>query len=380
MSGERLSAALYGGGRLCENVARILEGRPSIELLGVFGRAERERALRSGADVVLVATTSFLGAVADDIRAAVEAGSNVITSAEEAAFPWAADERLASELDALARARGVTILGGGLNPGFSFDALVLTACGATWDVERIRVERVVWLAGFSHTILRRLGIGYDAQEFAAGAAAGTISGHIGFPQSMRIVADKLGVAHRADRAGDLADADAGGDRARPPLGPGRYERRLRAALHGRRRRRAVVRGALRRPRRPRRDRRERAGRDRIEAAAPVHLVLDPGLASQTGSAAVVATRCGASPPRLGLAHGCRPAACRPDLARGGHRPPGHDQGSVPWSCPRPAARGRPLVIGPAARSGFVTPWATRAAAAARTASRAETVVPGSNPM
>jgi 4-hydroxy-tetrahydrodipicolinate reductase len=299
VSGERLSAALYGGGRLCENVARILEGRPSIELLGVFGRAERERALRSGADVVLVATTSFLGAVADDIRAAVEAGSNVITSAEEAAFPWAADERLASELDALARARGVTILGGGLNPGFSFDALVLTACGATWDVERIRVERVVWLGGFSRTILRRLGIGYDAQEFAAGAAAGTISGHIGFPQSMRIVADKLGVRiERIEReiSPTLTPAAIELDHLSVPAGTSAgFEQRYTAVVDGAPWFEALFVGhvdlaAI-----------GASARDeiRIEAAAPVHLVLDPGLASQAGSAAVVANslrRVAAAPP------------------------------------------------------------------------------------
>jgi 2,4-diaminopentanoate dehydrogenase len=131
--------------------------------------------------------------VGPDIRVAVDAGSNVITSAEEAAFPAAVDLELTRELDAAARARGVTILGTGLNPGFVFDAMVLTATGAAWEVESIRVERAVELPGFSAAILRRLGIGFTPEEFAAGIAAGSITGHVGFPQSMRVVANKLGV-------------------------------------------------------------------------------------------------------------------------------------------------------------------------------------------
>jgi 4-hydroxy-tetrahydrodipicolinate reductase len=295
----RLSAVLYGGGRLCENVARILEGRPSVELLGVFRRDGRERALRLGADVVLVATTSFLSAVADDIRLAVESGSNVITSAEEAAFPWAVDETLADELDGLARERGVTILGGGLNPGFSFDALVLTACGATWDVESIRVGRVVWLGGFSASILRRLGIGYSADEFAAGAATGAISGHIGFPQSMRIVAQKLGVRiERIERQIVPTLTPSPIELESMPVAAGTsggFEQHYTAFVDGSPWFEALFTGHV-----------DLAAigaspRDeiRIVGASPVHLVLDPGLGSQAGSAAVVANslrRVAAAPP------------------------------------------------------------------------------------
>src|SRR5580765_2937420 len=131
-------------------------------------------------------TTSFLAVIADDIRDAVESGSNVITTAEEAAQPWANDPAVADRLDALARARGVTILGAGLNPGFAFDALVLTVCGAAPEVESLRVSRVVDLSGFGRTVLRRIGVGHTPEEFEAGKRAGTVTGHIGFQQSMRV--------------------------------------------------------------------------------------------------------------------------------------------------------------------------------------------------
>lgn len=195
-----MRVAVYGAGQLGTGVARILSQRGGFEILGPHGRERRDQALRSGADVVVVATTSFLAAVAPDIRLAVESGSNIIVSAEEAAFPWAVDAYLADELDALARERGVTIMGGGLNPGFAFDALVVTATGPSSQVTSIRVERIVDLSGFGETVLRRIGVGHSPEEFAAGSASGAITGHIGFPQSMHVVANALGVTlERVDR-------------------------------------------------------------------------------------------------------------------------------------------------------------------------------------
>jgi 4-hydroxy-tetrahydrodipicolinate reductase len=188
-----MNVSLYGAGQVSNKVATILHGRAGVEVAGPYGRSERERALRSGAEVVVIATTSFLREAGPDIRTALEAGSNVITTAEEAAYPWAVEPKLADELDALARERGLTVLGCGLNPGFAFDALVLTAAGAAWEVESIRVERVVDLSGFGSTVLRRIGVGYTPEEFEAGKQAGRITGHIGFPQSMSVVANKLGL-------------------------------------------------------------------------------------------------------------------------------------------------------------------------------------------
>ncbi len=195
-----LRVAFYGAGQVGTNASEILRRREGIEVLGPFGRAQRDEALRAGADVVVIATTSFLSAIADDVRDAVESGSNVITTAEEAAYPWANDAATADRLDALARSRGVTILGAGLNPGFAFDALVLTACGVVAEVDSLLVERVVDLSGFGETVLRRIGVAHSAESFEKGRRAGTVTGHIGFPQSIRVVAGRLGVKiERIDR-------------------------------------------------------------------------------------------------------------------------------------------------------------------------------------
>ncbi len=192
--------SFYGAGQVGTGAAEILRRRSGVEVLGPFGRTQRDEALRSGADVVVIATTSFLAAIADDVRDAVESGSNVISTAEEAASPWENDSATAARLDALARSRGVTILGAGVNPGFAFDALVLTACGVVAEVESLLVERVVDLSGFGAAVSRRIGVGHTPEAFEEGRRAGTVTGHIGFPQSMRVVAGGLGVTiERIDR-------------------------------------------------------------------------------------------------------------------------------------------------------------------------------------
>jgi hypothetical protein len=189
-----LTVAIYGAGQVGRTVASLLINDSGYSVYGPFDRSQRAAALDSGVDVVVIATTSFLADVAPDIRAAVVAGSNVITTAEEAAYPWQYDEEIAHELHTRAMENQVTILGAGFNPGFAFDAMAITASGVVPHVTSLRVERVVDLSGFSATILRRLGIGYSAADFEVGIDSGSITGHIGFPQSMRIVARQMGVS------------------------------------------------------------------------------------------------------------------------------------------------------------------------------------------
>ncbi len=86
----------------------------------------------------------------------------------------------------------MAVAGLGINPGFVFDALVSTLSGAAWDVSGIEVERVVDLSGFGARVLTRLGVGLTPEAFAEGVATGAVTGHIGFPQSIRIVAHTLG--------------------------------------------------------------------------------------------------------------------------------------------------------------------------------------------
>ncbi len=60
------------------------------------------------------------------------------------------------------------------------------------DVTSIEAERVVDLSGFGPRVRLSLGVGYSPQFFDAELARGTISGHRGFPESLRLIGRRLG--------------------------------------------------------------------------------------------------------------------------------------------------------------------------------------------
>lgn len=193
--------AIYGAGQLGQAVAGLLRERPEYEVRGPFHRAERDLALTSAADLVIIATTTRLRDVLDDIETAVQAGSNVLVSAEEAANPFIVDAAAAGRVSALAESRNVTVAGAGVNPGLMFDSLVLTILGAAPRGCSLHVRRKVDLSGFGEVVLRRIGIDNTPSEFELAVQEDRILGHAGFPQSMEIVAGAIGV--KIDRISTL---------------------------------------------------------------------------------------------------------------------------------------------------------------------------------
>jgi 4-hydroxy-tetrahydrodipicolinate reductase len=152
-----------------------------------------EKVLAEEPDVVVLATGSFLSDTLDDVLACASAGVDLISPCEELAFPFHRFPEQARQIDQAARRGGATILGTGVNPGFIFDGLLTAATGVSWDVESIRGRRVVDVSGFGENIHLRLGIGYTEAEFEQGHEAGEIAGHVGFPESIEMVAERLGV-------------------------------------------------------------------------------------------------------------------------------------------------------------------------------------------
>lgn len=271
-----MDVAIVGTGQLARGVAAILSRRADVHLIGPSDRSQQSVALSSGADVVIIATTTRLADVAPAIESAILAGSNVIVSAEESAFPWAVDSAAGDRLNALALSHDVTVLGSGLNPGFVFDALVLTLTGVCASVDSISATRTVGLGAFGHVVQARLGLGVDKAAFTAGVASGEILGHAGFPQSMSIVASKLGLT--LDTIGTLIE---------PIMEHGQsvgVRQVYTGVVDGAEWYRATFLGHID----P-----QSAGlrvRDEIEilGSAPVNCVIDPGIGSQSGSQAIIA--------------------------------------------------------------------------------------------
>lgn len=143
-------------------------------------------------DVTLIATGARVDEVAPQILQAMEAGSNVICLGEELTYPWATRPDLADSLEELAHAHGVTVLGTGLNPGFVLDTLVICLTGCCMDVERIRASRVMDVTGFDEEAWSEVGVGLKPSHFMERLEQGRIMGHVGFEQSIHLIADALG--------------------------------------------------------------------------------------------------------------------------------------------------------------------------------------------
>jgi len=144
-------------------------------------------------DLVVIATTSWTERQMPDLRKIITAGINVISIAEEMADPHAQNPHLADELDDLAKQHGVTVLGTGVNPGFVLDLLVVALTAGCHSVERIEASRVNDLSPYGPTVMATQGVGTSPEVFREGVKKGTIVGHVGFPESINLISEALGL-------------------------------------------------------------------------------------------------------------------------------------------------------------------------------------------
>lgn len=162
--------------------------------LGVVVTNQPESVLKKeNVDIVLIATTSWLKEQVNDLRKILSAGINCISIAEEMADARAQNPDLARELDLLAKQNGVTILGTGVNPGFVLDFLVIALTGGNHQVDRIEASRVNDLSPYGTTVMKSQGVGTTPEAFRAGIEDGSIVGHVGFPESIHMISDALGL-------------------------------------------------------------------------------------------------------------------------------------------------------------------------------------------
>ena len=190
-SGLKIVAAVDGyEGYNGKDLGEIL----GVENTGVIVTNKPETVLdKEKVDVVVIATTSWTEKQMPDLRKILKAGINCISIAEEMSTPEAQSPELAKELDDLAKANGVSILGTGVNPGYVLDLMVVMLTGGCHDVERIEASRVNDLSPYGPTVMETQGVGTSPEAFRAGVEAGTIVGHVGFPESIRMISDAIGL-------------------------------------------------------------------------------------------------------------------------------------------------------------------------------------------
>jgi 4-hydroxy-tetrahydrodipicolinate reductase len=117
---------------------------------------------------------------------------NVISTCEELSFPWKRSPDLANKIDALAKEKGVTVVGTGINPGYLMDTLPLVLTAPCLRVDSIKVTRMMNSAKRRIPFQKKVGTGMTKAEFAEKIENKIITGHVGLLESINMIASGLG--------------------------------------------------------------------------------------------------------------------------------------------------------------------------------------------
>ena len=213
---KKIKVILWGLGAMGGGIAKVLLEKDSVEVVGaIAGRPSKagkdlgevlelgkttgilvdsdpQKVLTKDGDIVIHTTTSFTKEALPQIIDIINSGKNIITIAEEMSYTAIGTPDLSGEIDKLAKEKGVTVLGTGVNPGFVLDTLIIALTGVTTDVKKIKAARINDLSPFGATVMKTQGVGTTVEEFKKGIADGSIVGHIGFPESISLIAKALG--------------------------------------------------------------------------------------------------------------------------------------------------------------------------------------------
>lgn len=188
-----------------------------VTVRGTLGEALAD-AGKDGVDVAFHCAGSHIDAIEGQLLELIEAGCNVVTTAEEVIWPYGSRDEAASRLDAAAKRKGVTLFAAGVNPGFLLDRLPTYLSSMTLGPTAVRAERLVDLSRRRTALRRKMGVGEDAAAVRERTKTFAI-GHAGFPESVRYLAAALGWAvgdvvqtlepvvadRRVERAGEIVE-------------------------------------------------------------------------------------------------------------------------------------------------------------------------------
>ena len=206
----------YGLGPIGQRAAALAAQKDALELVGAIdidpalvGRDLGEICDHAGArgveisadaakvlaetepDCVIHCTSSFIPNVREQIEGVIDAGVNLITSTEEMLWPTLQQPEISAQLDERAQAKGVSVLGTGVNPGFVMDMLPAFASSVCYDVEHVTCRRYVDATTRRLPFQKKIGAGLSEAEFRGLVEQGKL-GHIGLRESIALLGAALG--------------------------------------------------------------------------------------------------------------------------------------------------------------------------------------------
>ena len=171
-------------------LASLWGGSGGVPICSTLGEAIAEA---RGIDIAFHCAGSHIDNIEADLVSLMDAGFNVVTTAEEVIWPYGSRDEAADRLDAAAKRAGVTLFAAGVNPGVLFDRLPTYLSSMTLGPTSVHGTRLVDLSKRRNALRRKMGVGQDAAAVRAKTATFSI-GHAGFSESVRYLAAALGWA------------------------------------------------------------------------------------------------------------------------------------------------------------------------------------------
>jgi hypothetical protein len=142
-------------------------------------------------DVVVLCTVSSLKKVLPQMEEILKLRVAIVSTTEELAYPTSGNMKYARALHEMAKKAKVAVLGTGVNPGFTMDALPITLTGVCERVDSIRVDRIQDARVRRLPFQQKIGAGLTREQFQKKVDDASVR-HVGLAESVSMIADAMG--------------------------------------------------------------------------------------------------------------------------------------------------------------------------------------------